>query len=131
MTNRFSLQNRIVLADGSVREGAWRYSHGLKHVKESDAADFARVFQAITKIYNCEPHGSDSAKNIVFKDHEGKGRPIEIILLAIKWLFIEQDILVTSASNSASVSGEPINELRMFRSTFTSSTVGWTFVKST
>jgi hypothetical protein len=34
----------------------------------------------------------DSLKGIVFKDYEGTAHPIEIILLAIKWLFIEQDI---------------------------------------
>lgn len=31
-------------------------------------------------------------KNIEFRDYEGELRPIAIILFAIKWLFIEQDI---------------------------------------
>ena len=48
------------------------------------------VRKAIVDIYNCI--NSDLSQiNAYFCDHEGTKHPIQIILLAIKWLFIEQD----------------------------------------
>lgn len=44
----------------------------------------------IKDIYNCK-NISISQSGITFSDFNGQQHPIEIILLALKWLFIEQD----------------------------------------
>jgi hypothetical protein len=64
----------------------------LQYVKTNDPNGFLRIIDAITEIYNCRLYNSGSLAGIVFEDYEGTTHPIEIILLAIKWLFIEQDI---------------------------------------
>lgn len=46
--------------------------------------------QAIVAIYTCEDI-SLSHINAHFCDYKGTRHPIQIILLAIKWLFMEQD----------------------------------------
>lgn len=53
--------------------------------------EYAKVKTAITKIYNCEEVDLSVPLNAYFLDYEGIERPIEIILLSIKWLFMEQD----------------------------------------
>ena len=45
----------------------------------------------IEKIYSCNEFTFTSPLGIFFKDSSGADHPIEIVLLAIKWLFMEQD----------------------------------------
>lgn len=49
------------------------------------------VKTTITKIYNCEEVDLSTPSDAYFLDYEGIKHPIEVILLAIKWLFMEQD----------------------------------------
>jgi len=46
----------------------------------------------LTQIYHCKPYNSQTVNGLFFSDYEGRRHPLEIILLAVKWLFIEQDI---------------------------------------
>lgn len=50
------------------------------------------VRQQIEEIFDCQHPNVYETKGIFFEDYNGDDRPIAIILLAIKWLFIEQDI---------------------------------------
>lgn len=52
--------------------------------------EYDAVRKAIVDIYNCID-ADLSQINAYFCDHEGTEHPIQIILLAIKWLFMEQD----------------------------------------
>lgn len=52
--------------------------------------DYDAVREAIVAIFEC--NDIDLANiNAYFLDYEGNQHPIQIILLAIKWLFMEQD----------------------------------------
>lgn len=64
----------------------------LTFVKKSDPTRYKSVRKALENIYNCQAYDESSVKGLFFTDYEGTNHPIEIILLAIKWLFIEQDI---------------------------------------
>lgn len=50
------------------------------------------VRNQIENIFSCKSFDMDKVEGIYFWDNEGKKHPVAIILLAIKWLFIEQDI---------------------------------------
>lgn len=52
--------------------------------------DYDTVKEAIVAIYECNDIDLVNI-NAYFLDYEGTERPIQIILLAIKWLFMEQD----------------------------------------
>lgn len=52
--------------------------------------EYDEVRRAILDIYNCVDVDL-SYINAYFPDYEGTEHPIQIILLAIKWLFMEQD----------------------------------------
>ena len=52
--------------------------------------EYNKVKNAIIAIYECED-ADISNINAYFCDYEGSLHPIQIILLAIKWLFMEQD----------------------------------------
>lgn len=52
--------------------------------------EYGTVRDAILAIYECDEIDL-SHINAYFLDYEGKQHPIQIILLAIKWLFMEQD----------------------------------------
>lgn len=52
--------------------------------------EYAAVRKAIVSIYKCDDIDL-SHINAYFLDFEGTAHPIQIILLAIKWLFMEQD----------------------------------------
>jgi hypothetical protein len=52
--------------------------------------EYDTVRNAIIAIYECVDVDL-SHINAYFLDYEGTKRPIQIILLAIKWLFMEQD----------------------------------------
>lgn len=51
---------------------------------------YPSIASTITKIFNCEPV-TLLPSGATFKDFENSSHPIEIILLAVKWLFMEQD----------------------------------------
>ncbi len=52
--------------------------------------EYYDVREAVIAIYECNDINL-SHINAYFFDFEGKSHPIQIILLAIKWLFMEQD----------------------------------------
>lgn len=64
----------------------------LKYVKDNNPKNYEKVKKEVIKIFNTEDTNIESVKDIYFKDFENIERPIAIILLATKWLFIEQDI---------------------------------------
>lgn len=62
----------------------------LTYCLETYPEEYDAVKKAIVDIYNCID--ADFGKiHASFCDHEGMEHPIQIILLAIKWLFMEQD----------------------------------------
>ncbi len=61
---------------------------------------YPSIAQKLQQIYNCEPI-SLIPSNATFCDYAGKEHPIEIILLAVKWLFIEQDCAYWNYSGRA------------------------------
>ena len=86
--------------DGLYFKKNRRYNHpshsdivsALTYVRDENPSAYARVKTALTQIYNCQPYDKESIKGIFFPDYEERDHPVEIILLAIKWLFIEQDM---------------------------------------
>ncbi len=52
--------------------------------------EYLNVKSAIIDIYNCRVPNLTSI-NASFNDYNGTSHPIQIIILAIKWLFMEQD----------------------------------------
>ena len=64
----------------------------LQSVKNTNPTQYQNVSLEIRNIYNCVSPDFQNISGITFLDHTNTPRPIEIILLAIKWLFIEQDI---------------------------------------
>lgn len=64
----------------------------LKYVKSNKSFDFNLVKNEINNIFNVDEYNLNNVQNISFKDFEGKEHPVAIILLAIKWLFISEDI---------------------------------------
>lgn len=64
----------------------------LKYVKDNNPKNYSKLKEQVIKIFNMEKPNLESVKDIYFKDFENNERPIAIILLAMKWLFIEQDI---------------------------------------
>ena len=64
----------------------------LQSVKSANPTQYQNVSLEIRNIYNCVCPNLQTVSGITFLDHTNTSRPIEIILLVIKWLFIEQDI---------------------------------------
>lgn len=64
----------------------------LEHVKRNYAKEYDRVVLQINNIFKIKSYSFEGLEDVVFPDGDGKFRPVAIILLAIKWLFIEQDI---------------------------------------
>ena len=64
--------------------------NALAECKNNSNDKYSTVKQAIEDLYNCK--NTDLSKiEAYFYDFNGKKHPIQIILLAIKWLFMEQD----------------------------------------
>ncbi|SFO16200.1 hypothetical protein SAMN04487831_11029 [Pseudobutyrivibrio sp. UC1225] len=63
--------------------------------------EYDNISFMIEKIYNCEDVDLSEVSDIYFHDFEGSKRPIAIILLAIKWLFMEQDCAYWNYSGRA------------------------------
>ena len=65
----------------------------LEYVKnEYSEQEYDYVKEQIHNIFDVEVYSFSQIKNITFKDFEGNEHPVAIILLAIKWLFISEDI---------------------------------------
>lgn len=64
----------------------------LQQVKSEYSENYDIVKLALNKIYKLEEIDSAEFEKIKFKDYLQTEHPIFIVLLAIKWLFIEQDI---------------------------------------
>lgn len=62
----------------------------LESCKANNPSEYPRIKSAIHDIYNCEDPDL-SLIHADFYDFNGVSHPIQIILLAIKWLFMEQD----------------------------------------
>jgi hypothetical protein len=63
----------------------------LNDCKTNYADHYDRVIDAIVKIYRCENIAFYEPIELTFHDYNDNEHPIEVILLAIKWLFMEQD----------------------------------------
>jgi hypothetical protein len=57
--------------------------------KNESSRKYAKVKKIINKLYECKRVTQAEYRNITFAE----GHPIEAILKAIKWLFIEQDVI--------------------------------------
>lgn len=64
----------------------------LNYVKNNYEREYDIVAKQIINIFQINEYSFKVLENVVFPDGDGILRPIAIILLAIKWLFIEQDI---------------------------------------
>lgn len=62
----------------------------LNYCKSQCPAEYNAVRTAIIAIYQCSDIDLSDI-TAYFLDYEGSKHPIQIILLAIKWLFMEQD----------------------------------------
>lgn len=62
----------------------------LKYVKEKNKEEYSIIIDIINDIYNCKQCRMPDLKSKFTIDNV-KYHPIQIILLALKWLFIEQD----------------------------------------
>ncbi len=91
----------IVLIEGLFFKKNRRYnapSHGdiinalinvqLRYSKKT----YSLIQNEIANIFNCKTYDLSVCENVYFEDFEGNLHPIAIIILAMKWLFIEQDI---------------------------------------
>jgi len=74
----------------------------LQQIKESvDENEYNKIRIAIKNVYNLKEFDFAQVKNISFIDCLGQNRPVIILILAIKWLFIEQDITYWNWSGRA------------------------------
>ena len=64
----------------------------LRYVKKHFPKEYKYVKTEINNIFNVDKYDFSKIRHIQFKDYENKEHPIAIILLAIKWLFISEDI---------------------------------------
>lgn len=66
--------------------------NALIYTKQNYPNKYNLVKDEINKIFYVDDYDLAKIKDIYFKDFEGNEHPIAIILLAIKWLFISEDI---------------------------------------
>lgn len=65
----------------------------LEQVKvKTSVRKYEQVKNCLKQIYNVEETNYEGIKNLKYIDYSGTEHPFVVILLAIKWLFIEQDI---------------------------------------
>ncbi len=60
-----------------------------------------QIIPYLNDIYNCKPVSFGSLTGATFADYQQVQHPIEIILLAVKWLFMEQDCAYWNYSGRA------------------------------
>ncbi len=66
--------------------------YALIECKERFASIYETIIMpTIEDLYNCCDVQFETLSGATFSDYQGSQHPIEIILLAIKWLFMEQD----------------------------------------
>lgn len=76
--------------------------NSLQQIKDSVSEEqYNNVKQAIHNVYNLQNPDISTVTDIYFTDYDNKQRPITIIILAIKWLFIEQDVTYWNWSGRA------------------------------
>lgn len=63
----------------------------LSQCKDSNINEYEKVKTTIDELYNCRGLSVLNTINLTFTDYLGQTHPIQPILLAIKWLFLEQD----------------------------------------
>lgn len=73
----------------------------LTQVKNQIGSRYNVIKQIIKQMFYLEEFDLSPTGNIFFQDAEGTDRPIAIILLAIRWLFIEQDVTYWNTSGRA------------------------------
>lgn len=59
------------------------------------------IKKLIGHIFSLRPFDIEMIRGINFKDYDGKEHPLAILLLAIRWLFMEQDITYWNTSGRA------------------------------
>ena len=64
----------------------------LTYLRDVDSSGYATAIKALSEIYSCQAYDRESVRNLYFVDYDKNSHPIEIILLATKWLFVEQDV---------------------------------------
>ena len=64
----------------------------MSYAKENYASSYDKVKKEINNIFEVKSYDLENVKEIYFIDYEMKLHPIAIILLAIKWLFVSEDI---------------------------------------
>ena len=60
----------------------------LRIKKEEDRAMYSRLYRLIKQVHECQDVSDEEMREL----HFASGLPVDHILKAIKWLFIEQDI---------------------------------------
>lgn len=66
--------------------------NALSYSKEHFSNEYESVKQIIEQIFNVKAYDLSTIKDIKFIDYERKEHPIVVMLLAIKWIFIAEDI---------------------------------------
>ena len=65
----------------------------LQQVKNNiSSTEYQKIKNIIWNIFKLEDYDLSTIAGITFTDFDGNTHPLEIVLLAIRWLFIEQDI---------------------------------------
>ena len=72
----------------------------LSFCRENFRREYSQIVTSIINIYNCKAW-KVSEINAYFLDYDDVHHPIQIILLAIKWLFMEQDCAYWNYSGRA------------------------------
>lgn len=75
--------------------------NALRECKSNNPDEYESVKCKLTSIYYCEDIDTSLPLNLSFSDYEGSQHPIEVIILAVKWLFIEQDCTYWNYSGRA------------------------------
>lgn len=65
--------------------------NALTFCKNECPGEYGAVKDALRALYECDDNVDFTRINAYFEDYEGVRHPIQIILLATKWLFMEQD----------------------------------------
>ena len=82
--------------------------NALLDCKSNFPLEYDYIAKIINDIYNCRWQCS-RISGAYFHDFEGNEHPIEIILLALKWLFIEQDCAYWNYSGRMTLFNELVN----------------------
>ena len=80
----------------------------LSECKNNFPSTYPLIKEYINDLFHCKEQKFVEF-NIFFSDYEGNKHPIEIILLALKWLFIEQDCAYWNYSGRKVLFNELIN----------------------